>query len=61
MTLLELVAGLIFVKGFKVRLWDYTNDRGNFKGIICLNLVSFGYLFRFYSIMVYRLLFIDLL
>lgn len=35
MTLLELVAGLIFVKGFKVRLWDYTNDRGNFKGIIC--------------------------
>lgn len=35
MTLLELVAGLIFVLGFKVRLWDYTNDRGNFKGIIC--------------------------
>jgi len=35
MTLLELIAGLIFVKGFKVRLWDYSNDRGNFMGIIC--------------------------
>ena len=35
MTVLELVAGLIFVKGFKVRLWDYTNDRGNYKGVIC--------------------------
>lgn len=35
MTLLELVAGLIFVKGFKVRLWDYTNNKGNFKGVIC--------------------------
>jgi uncharacterized membrane protein len=35
MTLLELVAGLIFVKGFKVRLWDYSNDKHNFMGIIC--------------------------
>ena len=33
--LLELIAGLIFVKGFKVRLWDYTNLRGNIMGIIC--------------------------
>ena len=28
-------AGLLFVKGFKVRLWDYTNMRGNFMGILC--------------------------
>lgn len=35
MVLLEFVAGLIFVKGFKVRLWDYTNMRGNIMGIIC--------------------------
>jgi len=33
--LLEFIAGLIFVKGFKVRLWDYTNMRGNIMGIIC--------------------------
>ncbi len=35
MTFLELIAGLIFVKGFKVRLWDYTNIKYNFMGIIC--------------------------
>ena len=35
MVLLEFIAGLIFVKGFKVRLWDYTNMKGNIMGIIC--------------------------
>ncbi len=35
MILLEFIAGIIFVKGFKVRLWDYTNMRGNIMGIIC--------------------------
>jgi uncharacterized membrane protein len=33
--LLEFIAGLIFVKGFKVRLWDYSNLKGNILGIIC--------------------------
>lgn len=32
---LEFLTGLIFVKGFRVRLWDYTNLRGNILGIIC--------------------------
>jgi uncharacterized membrane protein len=63
MTLLEFVAGLIFVKGFKVRLWDYTNDRGNIMGIICprfsiiwvLVAVLFYYaLAPFISILAYR-------
>lgn len=35
MTLLEFIAGIIFVKGFKVRLWDYSNMRGNILGVIC--------------------------
>ncbi len=35
MILLEFVAGLIFVKGFKVKLWDYTNMKGNIMGVIC--------------------------
>ena len=35
MNVLELLAGLLFVKGFKVRLWDYSNMRGNFMGILC--------------------------
>ena len=35
MTLIEFVAGLIFIKGFKVKLWDYNNRKGNIMGIIC--------------------------
>lgn len=35
MTLLELIAGIIFVRGFKVRLWDYSNMKGNIMGVIC--------------------------
>ena len=35
MVLLEFVAGLIFIKGFHVKLWDYTNMKGNILGIIC--------------------------
>lgn len=35
MSVLELLAGIIFVKGFKVRLWDYTNMRGNIMGVVC--------------------------
>lgn len=35
MVTLEFVAGLIFIKGFKVKLWDYSNMKGNILGIIC--------------------------
>lgn len=35
MCLLEFLAGLIFIKGLKVKLWDYSNMRGNIKGIVC--------------------------
>ena len=44
MILLEFIAGLVFVKGFKVRLWDYTNMKGNIMGIICpvFNLIWFS-------------------
>lgn len=34
-TLLEYIAGLIFIKGMKVILWDYSNMAGNIQGIIC--------------------------
>ncbi len=36
MTLMEYVAGLIFIKGMKVQLWDYSGERFNLQGIICL-------------------------
>lgn len=35
MTLIEYMAGLIAVKIFHVRLWDYSNEWGNIQGIIC--------------------------
>lgn len=35
MTLLEYIAGIIFVKGMKVKLWDYSREKLNIQGIIC--------------------------
>ncbi len=35
MTAIEYIAGLICVRFFKVRLWDYSGMRGNIQGIIC--------------------------
>ncbi len=34
-TLIEFIAGLIFIKRFKIKLWDYSNQKGNIMGIIC--------------------------
>lgn len=36
MTLVEYIAGVIFIKGMHVQLWDYSNEKFNFQGIICL-------------------------
>ncbi len=35
MTLIEYIAGLIFIRGMKIKLWDYSNQWGNIQGIIC--------------------------
>jgi len=35
MTVVEFIAGLIFIKGFKAKLWDYSDRKGNIMGIIC--------------------------
>jgi len=35
MTLIEYIAGVIFIKGMKVKLWDYSNEWCNIQGIIC--------------------------
>ena len=34
-TIVEYIAGLIFIKGMGVKLWDYTNNWGNIDGLIC--------------------------
>ncbi len=35
MTAIEFVAGLIFIRGMKIKLWDYSTRPGNIGGIIC--------------------------
>lgn len=34
-TAFEFIAGMIFIVGMKIRLWDYSKNWGNIKGIIC--------------------------
>lgn len=34
-TVIEYIAGLIFIRHMKIKLWDYTDNWGNVKGIIC--------------------------
>ncbi|MFA5210898.1 MAG: putative ABC transporter permease [Patescibacteria group bacterium] len=36
LTALELVTGLIFENYFKTKLWDYSKNKFNYKGIVCL-------------------------
>lgn len=36
MTIIEFIAGLVFIKGMKIKLWDYSQERFNIGGIICL-------------------------
>lgn len=35
MTAFEFTAGIFMLKVFKVRLWDYSNNKGNIMGLIC--------------------------
>lgn len=35
MTIIEYIAGVIFIHGLKTKLWDYSTERFNFQGIIC--------------------------
>lgn len=35
MTVIEYIAGVIFIKGMKTKLWDYSDQWGNIGGIIC--------------------------
>ncbi len=51
MTLIELIAGELLLKFFNLRLWDYSNEKYNYKGFICLKfsfywmLISAAYYF----------------
>ena len=43
-TVFEYIAGLIFIVGMKIKLWDYSSCWGNIKGIICPLYSFFWYL-----------------
>lgn len=43
-TIFEYIAGLIFIRGMKIKLWDYSRCWGNFQGIICPLYSFFWYL-----------------
>ena len=47
-TVLELVTGLTMEALFKVRYWDYSNQKFNYKGVICLSsTLAWGFLTLF--------------
>lgn len=35
MTIIEYIAGVIFIRGMKIKLWDYSEQWGNVQGIVC--------------------------
>ena len=43
-TLMEYIAGLIFIKGMHIKLWDYSKNRFNIQGIICLQYTFYWYI-----------------
>lgn len=40
-TAMEYLAGIIFIKGMNIKLWDYSNEWGNIQGIICPRFSAF--------------------
>lgn len=54
-TVFEYFTGLIFLKIFHVRLWDYTGYFGNIQGLICPSfLLAWGVLCAVYSLLLHR-------
>lgn len=51
-TLIEYLGGLIFIKGLKTKLWDYSKRWGNIQGIIC----PLFTLFWFIGCLLYKIL-----
>ena len=54
MTFVEYIAGFIFIRGMHIKLWDYSNEKWNIKGIIC---PKFSLIWGILSILYYFLLY----
>lgn len=46
LTFIEYLCGVIFIKYFKIPLWDYSNNFLNYKGLVCL---KFSFVWGFIS------------
>lgn len=58
MTLIEYLTGLIFIKGMRIRLWDYSNQWKNIQGIICPLFTFFWFvLCSIYFLMLHEILY----
>lgn len=54
MTLLEYIAGIIFIKGMHIKLWDYSKEKFNIQGVICLRFtIIWGVLSILYYFFIY--------
>ena len=54
LTLLELFTGIIMLKLFNVKLWDYSSEKLNYKGLICLKFsLAWGVLVILFYIGIY--------
>ena len=54
-TLLELIAGLVYIDLLQVKLWDYSGEWGNFRGLICPRFAFFwGIICAVYVLFVHR-------
>jgi len=58
LTLLEYITGIIFIKLFKIKLWDYSDMELNFRGIICLRFSIYWTIFAtFFYLFLYKLIY----
>ena len=56
-TAVELIAGIVSLDLLKVRLWDYSGEWGNFRGVICPRFALFwGIICAIYLLFVHRYL-----
>ena len=54
-TILELVVGLAMESIFKVKYWDYSNQKFQFKGVICLSSsIAWGFLTLFLTEVIHK-------
>jgi len=55
MTIFELITGYIFIIRLNIRLWDYTDNRFNYRGIICpLYTFFWGLICAIYYLIVHK-------